>query len=170
MQNIRKQGSFSNVFCGSEGYFQVPLQEIEKLKKSRLRTKNKNRRGATRILSDNLPACSNVRNRHFKFRKFPSEVTCQHPPSRRSFVEMGLFSVFSKTEVNEYIAVRSKARPEDFRNGKSSSRAKFAFYSLFRAITLPPGNAQEAERTIGMHFLREGQERHAPLEESVGRS
>ena len=71
---------FEDVFCGSGGYFQVPLQEIEKLKKSRLRTKNKDRRGATRIRSDNLPACPNVRKRHFKFHEFPSEVTCQHPP------------------------------------------------------------------------------------------
>ena len=69
-----------------------------------------------------------------------------HP--RRNFLEIGLFSEIFKTEVNEYIAVRSKARPEDFRNGKPSSRAKFAFYSLFRAITLPSGNAQEAERTV----------------------
>ena len=72
---------FEDVFCGSGGYFQVPLQEIEKLKKSRLRTKNENRRGATRIRSDNLPTCPNVRNRHFKFHEFPSEVTCQYPPS-----------------------------------------------------------------------------------------
>ena len=40
---------------------------------------------------------------------------------------MGLFSVFSKTEVNKYIASRSKARPEDFRNQESSSRAITAF-------------------------------------------
>ena len=78
----------------------------------------------------------------------------------KCFVVMQLFSSLTphekhpktgtilKTEVNEYIAVRSKARPEDFRNGKSSSRAKFAFYSLFRAIALPSGNAQEAERTV----------------------
>ena len=64
-----------------------------------------------------------------------------------------MFSGFFKTEVNDYIAFRSKARPEDFCNGKPSSRAKFAFYSLFRAITLPSGNAQEAERTVGVHFL-----------------
>ena len=69
---------------------------------------------------------------------------------------MGLFSEIFKTEVNEYIAVRSKARPEDFRNGKPSSRAKFAFYSLFRAITLPPRNAQEAEQTVGVYFLGKG--------------
>ena len=30
---------------------------------------------------------------------------------------------------------------------------QFAPYSLFRAITLPSGNAQEAERTVGVHFL-----------------
>ena len=66
---------------------------------------------------------------------------------------MGLFSELFKTEVNEYIASRSKARPEDFCNGKPSSRAKFAFYSLFRAMTLPSGKAQEAERTVGVHFL-----------------
>ena len=40
---------------------------------------------------------------------------------------MGLFSGLYKSEVNEYIAVRSKARPEDFRNGKPSSRAITAF-------------------------------------------
>ena len=43
------------------------------------------------------------------------------------FLDMGLFSVFSKTEVNKYIASRSKARPEDFRNQESSSRAITAF-------------------------------------------
>ena len=77
-----------------------------------------------------------------------------HP--RRIFVEIGLFSRFFKTEVNEYTASKSKARPEDFRNGKPTSRAKFTFYSLFRAITLPSGNVQEAERTVGVHFLEKG--------------
>ena len=67
-----------------------------------------------------------------------------HP--RRIFVEIGLFSGFSKAEVNEYIASRSKARPEDFRNGRPPSRAKLRFTALFRAVTLPSGNAQEAER------------------------
>ena len=52
----------------------------------------------------------------------------------RTFVEIGLFSSFFKTEANEYIASRSK------------------------------------ERTIEICFLREGQEEHAPLEESAGRS
>ena len=66
---------------------------------------------------------------------------------------MGLFSVFSKTEVNEYIASRSKARPEGFSKSISFKPRHSAFYSLFRAITLPSGNAQEAERTIGVHFL-----------------
>ena len=80
---------------------------------------------------------------------------------------MGLFSIFSKTEVNEYIAVRSKARPEDFRNGKPSSRAKFAFYSLFRAITLPSGNAQEAEQTVGIDFLGKETPGDVTLEESA---
>ena len=48
-----------------------------------------------------------------------------HP--RRIFVEIGLFSEIFKTEVNEYIVSRSKARPEDFRNEKPSSRAKLRF-------------------------------------------
>ena len=42
-------------------------------------------------------------------------------------VEIGMFSGLYKPEVTEYIAVRSKARPEDFRNGKPSSRAITAF-------------------------------------------
>ena len=80
---------------------------------------------------------------------------------------MGLFSGFFKTEVNEYIASRSKARPEDFRNGKPSSRAKFAFYSLFSAIALPSGNAQEAEQTVGVHFLGKETPGDMTLEESA---
>ena len=43
-----------------------------------------------------------------------SSIAILHP--RRIFLEMGLFSGLSKPEVNEYIASRSKARPEDFRN------------------------------------------------------
>ena len=78
-----------------------------------------------------------------------------------------MFSGLYKPEVNEYIAFKSKARPEDFRNGKPSSRAKFAFYSLFRAITLPPGNAQEAEQTVGVYFLGKGQPGDVTLEESA---
>ena len=64
----------------------------------------------------------------------------------RIFLKIGLFSGLYKPEVNEYIAFKSKARPEDFSKQKSTSRAITAFYSLFRAITLPSGNAQEAER------------------------
>ena len=48
-----------------------------------------------------------------------------HP--RRIFLEIGLFSRFFKTEVNDYIAFRSKARPETFRNGKPAGRAITAF-------------------------------------------
>ena len=48
-----------------------------------------------------------------------------HP--RRIFLEIGLFSGLYKPEVSEYIASRSKARQEDFRNGKPSSRAITAF-------------------------------------------
>ena len=40
---------------------------------------------------------------------------------------MGLFSIFFKTEVNEYIASRSKARPDGFRKRKPSIRAITAF-------------------------------------------
>ena len=44
-----------------------------------------------------------------------------HP--RRTFVEIGLFSELFKPEVNDYIAFRSKARPEGFHIRKPSSRA-----------------------------------------------
>ena len=36
------------------------------------------------------------------------------PHPRRIFLEIGLFSELFKAEVSEYIAARSKARPEDF--------------------------------------------------------
>ena len=53
---------------------------------------------------------------------------------------------------------------------KALKPRQFVLYSLFRAMTLLTGNAQEAERMIEIYFLREGQEGHAPLEESAGRS
>ena len=56
----------------------------------------------------------------------------------RKFLEMGLFSGLSKPEVNEYIASRSKARLEDFRNRESSSRAtsKFSVYLVINISRL----------------------------------
>ena len=56
-----------------------------------------------------------------------------HP--RRIFLEMGLFSELFKTEVSEYIAFRSKARPEDFRNREASSRAITAFSACLGSNT-----------------------------------
>ena len=83
---------------------------------------------------------------------------------------MGLFSGLYKPEVNEYIASRSKARQEGVSKSIALKPRQSALYSLYRAMTLLTGNTQEAERTIEIYFLREGQEGHAPLEESDGRS
>ena len=66
---------------------------------------------------------------------------------------MRLFSVFFKPELNEYIAFKSKARPEGFLILIVLKPRHFYVFSLFRTITLPAEKAQEAGQTIGVHFL-----------------
>ena len=55
-----------------------------------------------------------IRIRYFVVSLIPWSEVQSHPPSPQNFLEMGLFSELFKTEVNEYIAFKSKARPEGF--------------------------------------------------------
>ena len=81
---------------------------------------------------------------------------------------MGLFSVFSKTEVNEYIASRSKARPEGF----SKSLALKPRHLLRLSVCLgsntsrlySPGSGADGWST---HSGEKGQPGDATLEESA---
>ncbi len=148
MRNVRKQFLCQDVFCGDGGRLRASLQGISETKKFRLRIRCKDRRGATHFAQTISPpvltsaaAASSFPNPLSK-----APVAILHP--RRIFPEMDLFSGVFKTEASEYIASRSTARPEDFRNGKPTSRAKLHFTALFRAVTLPSGNAQEAERVV----------------------
>ena len=72
-----------------------------------------------------------IRIRYFVVSLIPWSEAQSRLPSPQIFLEMGLFSGILKTEVNDYIAFRSKARPEGFRNRESSSRAISMFISLF---------------------------------------
>ena len=102
---------FQDIFCGDGGYVRGSAPGNRETKKFRARTKNRDRRWATRIRSDNLTVCPNVRTRNFKFHYFPFEVT---PPisaiPAESVLKQGLFSGLSKWEVSNNIATVTTVR------------------------------------------------------------
>ena len=59
--------TFQNIFCKGGDCVRLPLQELRETKEFRGRTKNRDRRWATRIRSDNLTVCPNVPPRNSKF-------------------------------------------------------------------------------------------------------
>ena len=148
MRNVRKQFLCQDVFCGDGGRLRASLQGIRETKscgdRLNARTDGGQLASAQTIPPSALTSVTAALTFPNPLPKAP--VAILHP--RRIFPEMDLFSGVFKTEASEYIASRSTARPEDFRNGKPTSRAKLHFTALFRAVTLPSGNAQEAERMV----------------------
>ncbi|HIW41668.1 MAG TPA: hypothetical protein H9743_05975, partial [Candidatus Mediterraneibacter vanvlietii] len=65
------------------------------------------------------PSCANS----------PSKSPRPHPPApQKSFLKQGLFSILSKWEVSNNIAVEIKVRPEGFTKGNTFKPRRFTVF------------------------------------------
>ena len=142
-----------DVFCGDGGYVRGSAPGNRETKKFRARTKNRDRRWATHIRSDNLTVCPNVRTRNFKFHYFPFEVT---PPisslPAEKFLKQGLFSILSKWEVSNNIAVEIKVRPEGFTKGNTFKPRRFTVFPPVLLHWASDGKCEGSEADVLMNL------------------